>query len=281
MFGGAEKPADHSLKTGVQTLEFDNPSPPVKWIGFIGDILPLMWRKAEISAEIREFFDECDGVVGNLEGVFTRKRWVPFLQKHTGNTFDALLQAAPAHKWCLSVANNHAGDFGEQDYLGTLAEIERRGMRHFGALECPAIEVCAGISVQAWTEWQNRPSPWVCAQDPGAKQAQIAYPHWGYEYERHPRQAQRDRLPRGYRAIVGHHAHFSQPIERGPEGALVAWSLGNFVTEVKLASMGEGAVLKVGFDQNQMPALARHAQIRLDRSDPAWCRVGVLGSQRT
>lgn len=280
MFGGAERPAAHSLVSGVQTLELGGKSPPIKWIGFVGDILPLMWRKAEVSAEIRDFFAGCDGMVGNLEGIFTRKLWVPFLQKHTSSTFDALLQTAPAHKWCLSVANNHAGDFGERDYLNTLVEIERHGMRHFGGHAAPEFQVVPGLSVQAWTEWQNRPSPWVCAHDPGARAGGIAYPHWGYEHERRPRQTQRDHLPKGYCVIVGHHPHFSQPIERLPDGGLVAWSLGNFVTEVRLASMGEGAILKVGFDQNQMPALAMHAQIRLDRGDPKFCRVRILHADR-
>jgi poly-gamma-glutamate capsule biosynthesis protein CapA/YwtB (metallophosphatase superfamily) len=191
------------------------------------------------------------------------------------------LQTAPASKWCLSVANNHAGDFGEQDYRETLSQIARQGMRAFGDRAAPDLELFPGVVVHSWTEWQNRPSPWVRTSPPQRQerggQLTIAYPHWGYEYERKPRESQR--TPAGYGLIVGHHPHFSQPIERLTDGRVVAWSLGNFVTEVKLASMGEGAILKVGINDDSTIAWARHAQIRLDRSDKRFCRVRILGSE--
>lgn len=253
---------------------------PARWIGFVGDVMPLMWREATFAADIASFFADCEVVVGNLEGILTRQNWFPFLQKHTPAIFEYLARAAPREKWVLGVANNHAPDFGDDDFAGTLRAIERFGMRWVGSLDRPSIDLLPDVTLTAWTEWTNGPTALVPLRDPGPPAhgaIHIAYPHWGYEMERSPRPAQRRSLPK-YDAVVGHHAHLPQEPEI-VDGRLVAWSLGNFVTEVRLRTMGEGALLKLGVarDAGGAPTLVvAHARpIRLDRSDRRRCAVAL------
>lgn len=238
-------------------------------IGVVGDILPLQWRGARIDPAIPAFFEGCDAMVGNLEGVVTDAPWVPFLQRHEASILDVLASVAPAHRWTLSVANNHAGDFGAADLARTCAGIEARGMRVAG--RDGAVPLLPGVTLTAWTEWQNRPSPWVATAPlpaPEGPGIHLAYPHWGGEFERAPRR--RD-LPPGYAAVLGHHPHLAQPVEV-IGGAVVAWSLGNFLTEVRLRTMGEGLALVLGLDEAGIVAVDG-LHLTLDRSDRRWCHV--------
>lgn len=247
---------------------------PAYHLGFVGDVMPLMWRDVQFSPEIEAFFSRCEVVVGNLEGIVTERAWVPFLQRHLPSIFSRLGRVVPLERWVLSVANNHAGDYGPEEFARTYAEIERAGARFVGSAERPRIELVPGVTLGAWTEWSNRPIAGVATRDPGALvQAglQIAYPHWGFELERSPRAAQRARLPAGYGAVIGHHSHLPQAIE-AIDGRLVAWSLGNFVTEVKLRGMGEGLLLELAVDREGVIG-ARWQRIELDRRDRRWCEV--------
>jgi hypothetical protein len=255
------------------------PEPPVRSLAFVGDILPLLWRDAEIDPAVAAFVGGCEAVVGNLEGILTAERWFPFLQKHTPRIFDVLGRVAPPARWVLGVANNHAPDYGAADFAATLRGIERAGMRWVGSAERPRLSPCEGVTLTAWTHWTNGPAPMVPLRDPGAPSetgVHIAYVHWGYEFERAPRPEQRALLPAGYALVVGHHSHLPQPLEALADGRVVAWSLGNWLTEVRLRGMGEGAVLRVDLAERAgAPVLARveMRDLVLDRSDRRHCRL--------
>jgi poly-gamma-glutamate capsule biosynthesis protein CapA/YwtB (metallophosphatase superfamily) len=158
--------------------------------------------------------------------------------------------------------------------------MEGQGIRWVGTAERPRVVPGPGLTLTAWTWWVNGPGALVARQDPGAPAGaglHIAFPHWGYEHQRFPRPGQRDRLPPGYALVVGHHSHLPQPVERLEDGRLVAWSLGNLLTRKRLPVLGEGALLKVGLaaepGEAVVPARAHYRQVRLDRSDPGYCRV--------
>jgi poly-gamma-glutamate capsule biosynthesis protein CapA/YwtB (metallophosphatase superfamily) len=246
--------------------------PAVRWLGFVGDIMPLLFRGVRFAAEIGRFFRDCDVVVGNLEGIVTEERWIPFLQKHRRDIFGQLAEVAP--RWVLGVANNHAADYGRSDFERTLAAIEAAGMRHVGTSARPRLELIEGVTLTAWTELSNGPAPMVARADPGCPSEaglHLAYVHWGVELERRPR-ADLQRPASGYAAIIGHHAHLAQAVEqRGQQ--LVAWSLGNFTTEVRLQPMGEGLLLKLGVSGAGRLVRAQWQPIVLDRSDRRWCQV--------
>jgi hypothetical protein len=177
----------------------------------------------------------------------------------------------------VSVANNHATDFGTEALWRTLRVLDRRGVRWLGTTDRPRLPLADDVTLTAWTRWLNRPDEGVVRRDPGAPSTpglHVALPHWGYEHERRPRPTQT--VPEGYALTTGHHSHLPQPFERCPNGQLVAWSLGNFVTGKQLPVLGEGALLKVGVARpNNGPAeivRVHFREIDLDR-DRTRCRV--------
>ena len=265
-----------------RTLLLDPRLAPTRWIGFVGDIMPLMWREARVSPRVSDFFADCDHVVGNLEGIVSDEAWFPFLQKHTPAIFPYLARVAPAGRWVLGVANNHAPDYGDRGFTGTLAAIDAAGMQHVGSAARPRVDLGGGVTVTAWTEWTNGHTSCVPTRDPGPPAPSglhVAFPHWGYEFERAPREGQRRALPAGYSAVVGHHSHVPQDPEV-VDGRLVAWSLGNFFSEVRLPTMGQGALLKIGIAAGEHGApvvvTASSQPIALHRGDRRYCAIDLL-----
>ena len=264
------------------TFVLDPALPATRWIGFVGDIMPLMWRAARVDPGVVSFFADCERIVGNLEGIVSDEAWFPFLQKHTPAIFTYLAEVAAPAKWVLSVANNHAPDYGDPGFFSTIRAIEAAGMTPLGMRERPRIDLGGGVTVTAWTEWTNGRTTRVPTRDPGAPPtpgAHIAFPHWGYEFERAPRSNQRSALPRGYGAIVGHHSHVPQDPEV-VDGRVVAWSLGNFFSEVRLPTMGQGALLKLGIacETSGIARIvsARSQPIALARRDKRYCAIAPL-----
>lgn len=264
-------------------LEYDlekSATCPHRWIGFVGDICPSFGREIIFAPELYRFFEDCDSVVGNFEGVLTERRWRPFLMKHTPSIFDSLARLCPLKRWILSVANNHIADYGPLGLTDTLDALNARGIRWVGTPDCARISLEKGVTLTAWTWWTNRPTQRIMRQDPGPPRepgVHIAFPHWGYEHEREPRLWQRP--PEGYTLTAGHHSHLPQPFEQTEDDRLVAWSLGNFVTGKRLPTLGEGAVLKIGLvtqsDGAPMIGKASFRPIILDRDTTA-CRVRML-----
>jgi len=246
-------------------------------MGFVGDICPLFGREVQFGAGVQAFLGDCDVIVGNFEGVFSERLWKPFLMKHDPSIFGVLEQIAPLGRWVVSIANNHATDFGTEALRRTVDMLDRRGLRWLGTAERPRLALADDVTLTAWTWWLNRPADGVARRDPGAPPRpglHMALPHWGYEHERQPRPSQT--VPPGYDLIVGHHTHLPQPVEQTDDGRLVAWSLGNFVTGKQLPVLGEGALLKVGVARpdNGPPKMVRaqFREIDLDRNRQA-CRV--------
>lgn len=250
---------------------------PERWIGFVGDICPLFGRKVEFGSGVKRFLRGCDLLVGNFEGLFSDRAWKPFLMKHAPDIFGVMAQIKPLDRWVVSLANNHATDFGTADLRRTARILRRRDIRWLGTADRPRLQLAESVTLTAWTWWLNRPGEGVCRHDPGAPSApglHVATPHWGYEHERQPRPSQT--VPGGYDLVAGHHTHLPQPFERRENGQLVAWSLGNFVTGKQLPVLGEGALLKVGIatggDEQPRVARAHFREIDLDRTRDL-CRV--------
>jgi hypothetical protein len=155
-------------------------------------------------------------------------------------------------------------------------------MQRVGTTAHPRLDLGGSVTLTAWTEWTNGFTPHVPTRDPGAPSSpglHIAFPHWGYELESAPRDTQRRALPGGYDVLVGHHSHLPQTPEL-VDGRLVAWSLGNFLCEVPLRGMEQGALLKLGIasdgDGAPLPVVAHFAPVRLDRSDRRFCAVDTV-----
>jgi hypothetical protein len=247
------------------------------WMGFVGDVCPLFGRTAQFGEGVKAFLSDCEVMIGNFEGVFSDRRWKPFLMKHSADIFGVMAEIQSLDRWVVSVANNHATDYGPEALHRTLRKLDQNDIRWMGTADRPRLRLTDEITLTAWTWWLNRRGEGVARRDPGAPTSSglhVAAPHWGYEHERTPRPSQT--VPEGYDLTVGHHTHLPQPFEHRDNGQLVAWSLGNFVTGKQLPVLGEGALLKVGVahPSGGPPKITRlrFREIDLDR-DRDQCRV--------
>lgn len=94
----------------------------------------------------------------------------------------------------------------------------------------------------------------VAALREAGAQCVIALPHWGTEYQRKPdadvRRTAEKMVAAGVDVILGSHPHMVQPIEYltvdtddGEKTALVAWSLGNFIDNMKVQYTDSGIII--------------------------------------
>ena len=158
----------------------------------------------------------------------------------------------------LSVANNHAGDYGQAAFLETLQHLDAAGIgwtgggRNLEEAHRPlwiqhngirvAVLAANGFKPRAFEAGPNWPGvAWMdderlvngvrAARAAGANVV-IPYLHWGWERERQPNASQRALAQRlidaGADVVVGGHPHVTQGVETH-RGKLIVYSLGNFV----------------------------------------------------
>ncbi|HWG55738.1 MAG TPA: CapA family protein [Gaiellaceae bacterium] len=169
----------------------------------------------------------------------------------------ALHGAARAGVDAVSVANNHAFDFGVEAFLDTLRHARAAGIAPFGggadlgAARRPVILERGGLRIALLGYSDVRPlgvdaaagkpgtaradTSWIAADVRAARRRAdvvVVYFHWGVELSRQPDARQRTfadaALAAGASVVLGAHPHVLQPVERRGRRA-VAWSLGNFV----------------------------------------------------
>jgi len=208
-----------------------------------------------------------DIAIANLEGALT-ERGDPWPK---GYNFRTPARFAPglldAGFGLVSLANNHAMDYGHVGLDDTFAALDAAGVRYAGAgrtvddARAPVILQAKGMSVafigcvdtptegggfriRDWAVTPASPGVFICDDAPlaaavAAARASadfvIVIVHAGTEYSNVPDATQRriaaTVLDAGADAYIGHHAHVVQPIEqRGRQ--LVAWGLGNFIFDL-------------------------------------------------
>lgn len=87
----------------------------------------------------------------------------------------------------------------------------------------------------------------------------VANMHWGYEYKLYPNQEQKDLanflINNGVRLVIGGHPHVVQPIDiRRTDGkidAVVVYSMGNFVSGMKLVDTMGGLMASVDISKDK------------------------------
>ncbi|MCB9565248.1 MAG: CapA family protein [Kofleriaceae bacterium] len=217
----------------------------------------------------------------------------------------------PAHGLtAVTIANNHANDLdrpGVDETPGHLAEL---GLHVIGAArpEEPRVRVDT-IEVRGWklgfvaaTAKLNRgqkkadpPIPFVDPDDLGdtlvpvieAAKADhdlvIVVLHWGTQYDDAPSRWQITAAHRfidaGAAAVIGHHPHVLQGIERYHDG-VIAYSLGNFVFQNAMPRVRDTGVLRLAFEREARcldravfhPAIERRSPIH--HPEPAKGRDG-------
>lgn len=166
----------------------------------------------------------------------------------------------------LSLANNHALDYGEEGYIYTRSVCVEAGMHCFGhptvvepttvvleagstrvglmGLHTLFVEPNIGEIVAALEELQM------------VSDVQIVYVHWGDEYELVHNASQEALahalIDAGADAIIGHHPHVVQDIAVY-EGKPIFYSLGNFVFDQYFSDeVQQGLVIEMHIDEHDI-----------------------------
>ncbi|PKN52683.1 MAG: hypothetical protein CVU55_05485 [Deltaproteobacteria bacterium HGW-Deltaproteobacteria-13] len=224
-----------------------NPIKKQNKIGFIGDIMQVMGKKVRFSPEMKDFFKGCDAIIGNFEATITNVEHQRVALRQDEIIIDDLKELFPPDKFYLSIANNHAGDFGETACRKSAQLLTDNGFHVFGFKESPFIDINENVRVWTGTMWSNEPCDYIARFDdlldlktthPGNKNDHIlfniCYPHWGYEIELYPRADIVNKgllLLKEFDMVIGHHSHTVQPVANNIIDAvnkLTAYSLGDF-----------------------------------------------------
>jgi hypothetical protein len=165
-------------------------------LAFIGDIMPTYNSFVNISAGLKEFLSDSDYLIGNFEGTITELRKGALIlvsdRRHNKKIIEILTNLFPPEKTYLSVSNNHAGDFGKEEFFRSVKMLESRNFKVFGWNRRPYFDIDDNIRLISGTMWLNRNCDYVFMLanaeyqiKPGA--FNFLYPHFGYEFELYPR----------------------------------------------------------------------------------------------
>ncbi len=176
----------------------------------------------------------------------------------------------------LSLANNHAMDYGASALSKTQTALDAEGIKTFGAgADIEAARQSAVIIIKgvrfAFLGYGIGHSPdiYASAKRPGVaplasreivkdvKKARekadvvIVSLHWGMEYNDTPDEKQRDTahkiIDAGADIIIGHHPHVMQRIEVYKD-KVIAYSLGNFLFDQKGKGTDRSIILVLDYD---------------------------------
>lgn len=184
----------------------------------------------------------------------------------------------------VSLANNHAYDYGETAFLDTLDILKNEGIPYAGAgrnleeASAPVYFVAGDIKIAFVSATQieklDNPDTKGAGSEPGVfrcwnadklletvKEAErnsdfvVVYIHWGTENTAEPDWAQLDQAPAiaeaGADLIIGNHSHCLQPIQY-VNGVPVVYSLGNFLFNSKEV---DTCLIKAAVDEKGLKSL--------------------------
>ncbi|OHA91090.1 MAG: hypothetical protein A2665_01330 [Candidatus Zambryskibacteria bacterium RIFCSPHIGHO2_01_FULL_46_30] len=261
----------YALEVGKENLasvishETSSADNPAITLGFVGDIMldRGVWQVVSINGRgdfkfiferSQEELNNLDLLFGNLEGPVSDKgRDLGALYSFRMNpdVIDALLYAGFS---VLSLANNHAGDWGEEALRDSINRLGRAGISHVGAglsaeeAYKPLVFDVDGfkVAILAFTEStgiyeggnialareEKVRESIQSAQNTDIADFIVAYFHFGDEYQREPNERQRKlsyaAVDSGADLVIGSHSHVTQSAEKYKD-SLIVYSLGNFV----------------------------------------------------
>lgn len=236
---------------------------------FIGDVMPggvLPYQDEFISSEVQEFIGKYDLRVGTLETAIGDN--LPFDEvKMRGrmniihSRIEDLSRVERLDLNVVSLANNHVYDLGAEGLRTTIAELDKRGIKHCGAgmnideASEPAVVSFKDktIAILAYCQYgsdyigyvpiagENTPglNPLVidkCEDDIRTAKKKYDYvfvmPHWGQEYRHFPLPEMVKNAKRMVRAgadgVFGSHTHQIEPLIKY-HSKPIAFSMGNFL----------------------------------------------------
>ena len=262
-------------------------------INAVGDImLAGRWKAALIKkgydfpfAGIRSALAGADINLANLESPIATKG-TEYIAKQF--RFRASPELAPALRKAgfqlVSLANNHSMDFGGQALVETMENLKAAGVAWIGAGENleearkMALYTVKGKKIAflgysltqptAFFAGQQRPGTVpgyekLVAADVASARRQADYVivsfHWGKEgsgsVQSYQRNAAHRAIDAGADAVIGHHPHVLQGVERY-NGGIIFYSLGNFTFASKSPAADIGALVRL-----RLNGTARAAEI--------------------
>lgn len=225
----------------------------------------------------------------------------------------------------ISFANNHVYDQGRTGFVETLDRLDRQPLVYLGAgrtcaeastakvVEVNGLKLAFIGSTRLHNAHLNRGLDQPCSfvLDPKVTSAEAARAkaagadavilsvHWGVEYETAPRSWDRDLahkiLDGGVDAIIGHHPHVLQPVERydtkDGRHTFVAYSLGNFVSGQGLhyqhgvhtlatGNTRDGALLRFSVVKTETQAGVFEVSLSELSVEPLWSETATLSCMR-
>ncbi|MHB9148539.1 MAG: CapA family protein [Thermoleophilia bacterium] len=251
----------------------------------VGEYIDAQGGKA-VLAEVAPFLTDAHVAFVNLESPLSDKGSRNTEKDVTFRGRPALVQGlASAGVDVVSLANNHALDWGSAALLDTIDRLSASGVAVTGAgadldaarapalLDTPAGTVAvlafsdilpAGFAAGAERPGVNpvRPERQRLLDDIRAAAESADYVlvsfHWGLEYEGYAGQGQRslahEAVDAGADLVIGHHPHVLQGLEVYRD-KLIAYSLGDFVFDHYSRATGEAVVLRVTLYPEGPPAL--------------------------
>jgi poly-gamma-glutamate synthesis protein (capsule biosynthesis protein) len=257
---------------------------------FLGDVAPGRSMEAQLSrygpgypwSGLQHLLADTDLAVANLECVIStegqslRKPYVIRSHPRWAGTL------AEAGFDVVSLANNHALDYGSEGLNGTLEALRDVGIKAVGAgrneveAHQPALfslgEVRVAVLGYAASRWYGTPDIPATNQLAWAKNSHVQADveaikdqadfvvvllHAGTEYATKPSNDQVDFARAAIRAgadlVVGHHPHVTQTVEHY-RGGLIVYSLGDALFDIPRQAAMRGHILRVRVTKGGMDA---------------------------
>jgi poly-gamma-glutamate synthesis protein (capsule biosynthesis protein) len=207
---------------------------------------------------VRSIFRAADIRIGNLECAVSQKGKAED-KTYTFRAHPRVITTLKKYFDAVSVANNHAGDFGPVAFEDMLYQLEKKQLAYFGggrtlrAAHEPYLTTVKGKKIavlgydgffprsfealedRAGVAWLD--TDFIVADIKRAREVHradwvIVVPHWGWEYEKIASSQQQTlahlMIDSGADAVVGGHPHVTQNIEIYKNKPII-YSLGNFV----------------------------------------------------
>lgn len=231
---------------------------------FVGDVMlaeepgQLIARGIDPFQHVQSIFRLADVRIGNLECAVSHKGRAED-KTYTFRAHPRVINTLKKHFDAVSLANNHAGDFGSGAYLDMMNLLEKKQMSYFGggrttrAAHEPFLVTVKGKKIavlgydgffpRSFEALEDRPGvawldeDFIVADIKRAREVHhadwvIVYPHWGWEYEKTASSQQQKlahlMIDSGADAVVGGHPHVTQNVEIYKNKPIL-YSLGNFV----------------------------------------------------
>ena len=245
----------------------------------------------------QSFFKQAQIVFGNLEGPLTAGGATETPKKYVFRSPPDKIAPALARAGfnIVSLANNHSLDYGPQGLEDTRAALEKAGIHGVGAgrnlaeARTPVYMVKGGVTVAFLAYSLTFPEEfWAGPDKPGTAfgheqdvRADVAAArqkadivvvsfHWGQEGKTELRDYQvqlaHAAIDAGANAVLGHHPHILQAVERYQDGVIL-YSLGNFAFGSYSNTATRSAIALLTFRDRQwselrlLPINVRNAEV--------------------